>query len=49
MGPSPPRHWDRILQIAALHLSAAEVDSLLLAAGQPSLTTPIITRTETKR
>ncbi|MEZ4539804.1 MAG: tetratricopeptide repeat protein [Chloroflexota bacterium] len=35
-----PRHWEPILQIGrALHLSAAEVDSLLLAAGQPSLTT----------
>lgn len=35
-----PRHWEPILQIGrALHLSAAEVDSLLLAASQPSLTT----------
>jgi predicted ATPase len=33
-----PRNWEPILEIArALHLSAAEVDGLLLSAGQPSL------------
>lgn len=33
-----PRHWEPVLHVGrALHLSAAELDALLAAAGQPSL------------